>query len=490
MAFVPNFQYDIFISYAHVDNQLLPGETEGWITRFQEYLTVYLSRRVGRMGIVKIWRDPNLDGSELFDNVIEDRIKQSALFLALTSTGYLDSEYCRQELTGFSKKASLEPAGLSAGDRMRILNVLINNIPHTSWPEQYGRTSGYPFYESENEEDLGYPLRSSAGAFEDQLRRLVEAIYRTLQALKGPAPAAASNKPPQKTVFIADTADSLSLNRKRLLNDLRQNDSIRIVSNIPPPFEAAAHEQKIIEAVTQADLSVHLLDNLPGREIQDSEGKSYSQRQVELGLQYGKAQFVWAPQTLDAEAIEDESYRNFIDQLQNGNRGEAKYCFVRGSASSISREVLEMLERPTEPPPNGKPALPSAALVDTHLKDQLHAYHLGQYLIGKSIQPYINPEEDDPQLNMKVLEERLKQVTKLIVIFGDVAEDWVRARLGVALQIAVTEKSPLNACGVYFAPPRQRSAQGLFNLPFLPVYEFDNRDMTSPASLAPIFGGQ
>lgn len=139
---------------------------------------------------------------------------------------------------------------------------------------------------------------------------------------------------------------------------------------------------------------------------------------------------------------------------------------------------------------NGKPAAPSAALVDTHLKDQLHAYHLGQYLIGKSIQPYINPEEDDPQRNMKVLEERLKQVTKLIVIFGDVAEDWVRARLGVALQIAVTEKCPLKACGVYFAPPRQRSAQGLFNLPFLPVYEFDNRDMNDSLQLAPIFGGQ
>lgn len=489
MAFVPNFQYDIFISYAHVDNQLLPGETEGWITRFQEYLTVYLSRRVGRMGIVKIWRDPNLDGSELFDNVIESRIKDSALFLALTSTGYLDSAYCLQELEGFCKKATLEPSGLSVGDRMRILNVLINNIPHSNWPEQYGRTSGFPFYESENEEDLGYPLKSSAEAFEDQLRRLVDGIYRSLQALKGPAPAVVSSKPPQKTIFIADTADSLSLNRKRLLNDLQQNDAIRIVSNVPPPFEAAAHEQKIIEVVSQADLSVHLLDNLPGREIQDLEGKSYPQRQVELGLQYGKSQFVWVPQTLDPQLIEDESYRGFLDQLQNGNRGESNYCFVRGSASSISREVLDMLTR-APAAENGKPAAPSAALVDTHLKDQLHAYHLGQYLIGKSIQPYINPEEDDPQRNMKVLEERLKQVTKLIVIFGDVAEDWVRARLGVALQIAVTEKCPLKACGVYFAPPRQRSAQGLFNLPFLPVYEFDNRDMNDSLQLAPIFGGQ
>jgi hypothetical protein len=75
------------------------------------------------------------------------------------------------------------------------------------------------------------------------------------------------------------------------------------------------------------------------------------------------------------------------------------------------------------------------------------------------------------------------------VIFGDVAEEWVRARLAVAVQIAITARVQLKACGVYFAPPRQRGPVGIFNLPFLPVYEFDNRDISNPHNLGPMLNG-
>jgi len=275
--------------------------------------------------------------------------------------------------------------------------------------------------------------------------------------------------------------------RKRLLNDL--GPKVRIVTNVPPPYEAGEHESKVVEAMKQADLSVHLLDEFPGREIQGEEGKSYPQKQVELGLKHAKSQFIWVPNTLELETVEDTNYKAFIDELQNGNRGASNYSFIKGSASSLSREVSQMLDRPPVGAQNGKPGGSTAALVDTHLKDQLHAYALGQFLIGKCIQPYINPEEDDPSKNMKVLEERLKQVNKLIVIFGDVGEQWVRARLAVAMQIAITARVQLKACGVYFAPPRQRGPSNIFDLPLLPVYEFDSSDISNPKNLGPMLNG-
>lgn len=483
MAYVPNFEYDIFISYAHVDNLTTPTETKGWITTFEEFLTVFLSRRVGKFGTVKIWRDPTLDGSQLFDTTIQNRINGSALFLAFTSTGYLTSDYCRQELEWFHQNAQANNLGVNVGDRMRVLNILLNNIPHKNWPEHFGKTSGYRFFGADNEEDVGYPLKYDDEGFETQLRKLVEAIYKTLTAIKETVAPAESKKTFTKTIFLADTADSLVRYRKRLLNELGNN--VRIVSNVPPPYDAESHEAKVVEAMKTADLSVHLLDDLPGREIQGDESKSYPQKQVELGLQHAKSQFIWVPNTLDLEMVEDPGYKNFIDKLQSGNRGEANYCFIKGSASSISREVTEMLERRPEPSVNGKSAT-TAALLDTHLKDQLHAFRLGEFLMQKCIQPYINPEEDDPQKNMKVLEERLKQVNKLIVIFGDVAEDWVRERLAVAVQIAITARVQLKACGVYFAPPRECGPISLFDLPFLPVYEFDSRDISNPQNLGPM----
>jgi hypothetical protein len=484
MAYVPNFEYDIFISYAHVDNLTTPTESEGWISTFQKCLAVLLSQRVGKMGTIKIWRDPSLDGSQLFDTTIQNRINQSALFLAFTSTGYLSSDYCRQELEWFHKNAATNNLGINVGDRMRVLNVLLNNIPHPEWPDYFGKTSGYPFFDTENEEDgLGYPLKNGGEVFEKQLRKLVDAIYKTLIAIKDVLTPAAAPRTFTKTIYLADTADSLVRYRKRLLNDLGNN--VRIVSNVPPPYDAESHQEKVVEAMKMADLSVHLLDDLPGREIQGDEGKSYPQKQVELGLEHAKSQFIWVPNTLDPETIEDQCYKNFINELQSGNRGAANYCFIKGSASSISREVTEMLERTQVPSQNGDSAS-AAALLDTHLKDQRHAFRLGEFLMDKCITPYVTPEEDDPKKNMKVLEERLKQVNKLIVIYGDVAEDWVQERLRVAMHLAIDTRVDLKAFGVYFAPPRQRGPEGIFKLPWTTVHEFDNRDISNPQNLGPM----
>ena len=144
MGYLPGYQHDIFISYAHVDN-VAANEEPGWVTRFREHLDVQLSKRVGRIGAVKIWQDPSLEGSQLFDKTIEDAINSSGLFIALTSSGYLASEYCQQEVRWFHRKAGGESPGLVVGDRSRFFNVLLNNVPFTEWPAEFGRTSGFPF---------------------------------------------------------------------------------------------------------------------------------------------------------------------------------------------------------------------------------------------------------------------------------------------------------------------------------------------------------
>ena len=38
MSFIPGYDYDIFISYAHVDNEPFSGQTTGWIKLFYEDL--------------------------------------------------------------------------------------------------------------------------------------------------------------------------------------------------------------------------------------------------------------------------------------------------------------------------------------------------------------------------------------------------------------------------------------------------------------------
>jgi hypothetical protein len=52
MAYVPDYQYDVFISYAWVNNQP-PDESDpdsGWITRFMKRLKQGLDEKLGRIG--------------------------------------------------------------------------------------------------------------------------------------------------------------------------------------------------------------------------------------------------------------------------------------------------------------------------------------------------------------------------------------------------------------------------------------------------------
>jgi len=365
-------------------------------------------------------------------------------------------------------------------DRLRIFNVLLNNIPYSKWPEEYGRSSGFEFHDAQNDEDCGYPLDPSHQSFELPLRKLVDAIDKTLSGMKArsrdPAPSGPDPATDLFSVYVADTADSLSTARKRLINELQQKEGISVVSNIPPPYEGGAHERKVIGQLTKSRLSVHLLGEFPGREIEGKPGLCYPQAQSELAIQHGSMPLIWVPQQLDRESIEDPAYNQFLDKLENGSRHQRAYDFIRGPSSSIVREILEKIDSLKASTNTHQDALVPAALLDTHFKDQAYAYSLSQYLLERHVQPYINPEEDDPRKNLKIFQERLKQVSLLIIFFGNVALEWVRERLATAVQIAIAEGCPLKACGVYLAPPRKTSAELQLGPKWLPVELMDNTE--------------
>ena len=73
----PNFEYDLFISYAHIDNQHYSGVPQGWVDYLHERLQVSLSRRLGRAP--RIWRDRKLRGNDVFDDEIKQTLANAAI---------------------------------------------------------------------------------------------------------------------------------------------------------------------------------------------------------------------------------------------------------------------------------------------------------------------------------------------------------------------------------------------------------------------------
>lgn len=118
----------------------------------------------------------------------------------------------------------------------------------------------------------------------------------------------------------------------------------------------------------------------------------------------------------------------------------------------MPEEILNKIRRLTAPK-TGVTDAAAAAMLETHRKDQLHALELYPLLLGKSLQPYINPDEGDPRKSFERFQALVSEISVLIIIFGHVTSDWVIERLNASLQVAGTINPPrLKLCGIY-APP-------------------------------------
>ena len=92
MAYVPGFGHDIFISYSHLNNPQGDDGGEGWVSRFHRRLEAELRQVAGKE--LGVWRDLNLERNQLFDQTIKQAVESSALFLAINSVAYKNSDYC------------------------------------------------------------------------------------------------------------------------------------------------------------------------------------------------------------------------------------------------------------------------------------------------------------------------------------------------------------------------------------------------------------
>src|SRR5438132_12672930 len=100
MAFVPGFENDIFISYSHIDNvPTIPGK-QGWVDFFHGLLAIRTQALLGQPQI-KIFRDPQLRRVGDFPGQLSENLSTSAVFVCVLSPSYVQSDWCRRELSRF-----------------------------------------------------------------------------------------------------------------------------------------------------------------------------------------------------------------------------------------------------------------------------------------------------------------------------------------------------------------------------------------------------
>ena len=474
MAYIEGYTYDIFISYSHIDNEKSSGQTTSWIEQFYKDLNVLLWQSIGTRDIKIWWDNKRLDGGIFFDDAIEKGINESAIFLCLNSPSFLHSDYCQKELDLFYNKAQHDSFGLKVDDRSRIINVLLYNIPYTNWPYELSGTTGFRFHKQVEEDDQGDPIDVQDAQYKIQLHSLRDALVALIEILKNPPP-----PPPSTfTVFFGDVSDALAGVKKKAIAEL-EKEGYKVIRGIPPPYEDDEHEKAVTKELENSSLSIHLLDQYPGREIMGEETAWYPQKQVELGLKSDTPKLIWVPGQTDINSIEEEQYKTFMNGLDSGKQSGKNVEYIRGSKSELNQQIKDLIAKivkETAPPAmNGQ----LSVLLDTHYKDQLYALELSKSLLEKEIQPFINPQEDDPRKNINILEDRISQVSKLIFFYGKVSKDWVVERMNAALQLIVANNYAIDDFFVFMVPPHKDTNEISLKQRFLKLNVFNFSDKPS-----------
>lgn len=205
---------DIFISYAHRDNQPVSGEQKGWVTHFVNNLFNEVSRKIGRAEHYRSWMDYCLKGSDEVTPEIEKQLSEAYALVIFLSSGWLASEWCRRELAIFTRNLK-HPAG-------RIFVVELGRINRDEKPIILQDLLTYRFWRETDEKkvrQLGYPVpQTTDSSYYDRLADLSNELASVIKYKNSTAEKA----PVKATVYVAPVNDALYEQRERLISELRQ----------------------------------------------------------------------------------------------------------------------------------------------------------------------------------------------------------------------------------------------------------------------------
>ncbi len=145
-----DFEKDIFISYAHNDNVSVNGDSNGWVTNFQQSLRTRLAQLSG-----KIINDSFDDraGNNFFAPETEAQFQNLKIMICILTPHYVKSEWCRHEIDSFVF-ARARNSDLTVGNKSRIIRVLRLPVPTEDQSESIRSIPGYQFYKENVESNM------------------------------------------------------------------------------------------------------------------------------------------------------------------------------------------------------------------------------------------------------------------------------------------------------------------------------------------------
>jgi hypothetical protein len=471
MAYLTGFGDDIFVTYAHVDDEIVSDAGHGWVTEVVKCLKAELARKLGRSDAYAMWVDHELLHSHPVTPQILDRVRQSAILVVILSPGYIASDWCRREReaffnamreTGARNVFVVETDEIDEADRPQ---ELADFSPIRFWSKGprggAARVFGWPRPQLNDYEYYGV-IKDLAQAIADEMRRLKrqEANGTPVVVPDQPTKPTVAPTPEPVTgrngcVYLAQVTDDLDNERNNVRRFLEQAD-IRVVptgmySQEPSAFRAAATAD-----IANAQLFVQLLSGIAGKRPPDLP-EGYIQCQLQIALDANRPVLQWHSPRLDVQSVEDDGLRAIL-QGQTVNAEPIE---------DFKQEIQRRLKQIREPPP--KIRSDAFIFVDMDSTDRPLAEELCKILDRYGAGYILPPETEDPGDYREELEGNLSYCDVLMVIYGASTTNWVRNHLRECHKALVTRERPLRGLALVQGPPppKERPSVRLPNMEIL-----------------------
>ena len=294
-----NFDVDVFVSYAHLDDTALGDDRKGWVSKLHETLDRRLAQLLGKP--VRIWRDPKLHGNDVFADAIVERVQSAAVLVSVVSPRYVKSEWTTRGADEFCKAAA-EHGGVHIDDKSRIFKVLKTPVPLNQQCPPLPSLLGYEFFVVDP--DTGN-FREFDEQFGDQFRQkflmklddLAQDLKSLLEFVESPDDARRTGDSGAGTIYLAVTTLDLQDQHDAIRRDLQQHGYTVLPAQSLATVGTEV-EAEVREDLARCSLSIHLVGkhySLTPEGSMASLVELQNELAIERGERGGFARLVWIP---------------------------------------------------------------------------------------------------------------------------------------------------------------------------------------------------
>ena len=456
---MPDRDHDVFLSYAHVDD-----DPSKWVTFLGKFLSKELRKQLrikegtGDEVDIEIWKDHKLPRHGDLGERLADTVGAASTFLVVMSQSYLLSKWCKREGVTFVNS-------MCKNSNVRMFIVEKEPTDKDAWPDYLKGENGdpllsYKFYqEVDIDEYETLPMNTPYGSIDPRADKFIRQLCKDysnklydLKHLPAPAPKSAETAQGAASVYFGFCLGKQAIKHRKAAIELLNADASGGPQAVPGDDVRTIDDMKASLATDlgSCSLFVQILDHNEGQFVVDHElglvgHQSEEARKRQVPVIY------WLSPEIGEEDFEDGPYKAFVDELRAGS-GEAE--LISGDLQELVGAIQEKLAEQPAPAEESKQSKTCFIAVRSDVNDSELVSRFNQQVMQLPSKYPIKIMRATEMMSAADIDDLMDYARGIVIVWGKIQFRWVLEEIDKFNNMPGRE----NKAGVValFDPPKGR----------------------------------